>query len=63
MPPDVPDGFTDTIRRKIFGLTGAKLYRVELVAPPRVVGRNTIHAIQAGVRAAVAAPTRAMVGP
>ena len=27
----------------------AKLYRVELVAPPRVVGRNTVHAIQAGV--------------
>ncbi len=27
----------------------AKLYRVELVKPPRVVGRNTVHAIQAGV--------------
>jgi type III pantothenate kinase len=27
----------------------AKLPRVELVRPPRVVGRNTIHAIQAGV--------------
>ena len=27
----------------------AKLPRVELVRPPRVVGRNTIHAIQSGV--------------
>jgi type III pantothenate kinase len=27
----------------------AKLYRVELMPPPRVVGRNTVHAIQAGV--------------
>jgi type III pantothenate kinase len=27
----------------------AKLYRVELVKPPRVVGRNTVHAIQAGI--------------
>jgi type III pantothenate kinase len=27
----------------------AKLYRVELVKPPRVIGRNTIHAIQSGV--------------
>jgi type III pantothenate kinase len=27
----------------------AKLYRVELTKPPRVVGRNTIHAIQSGV--------------
>jgi type III pantothenate kinase len=27
----------------------AKLYRVELVKPPRVVGRNTVHAIQSGV--------------
>ncbi len=27
----------------------AKLYRVELARPPRVVGRNTIHAIQSGV--------------
>lgn len=26
----------------------AKLYRVELTKPPRVVGRNTIHAIQSG---------------
>ena len=26
----------------------AKLYRVELVKPPHVVGRNTIHAIQSG---------------
>ncbi len=26
----------------------AKLYRVELVKPPRVVGRNTVHAIQSG---------------
>ena len=26
----------------------AKLPRVELVRPPRVVGRNTIHAIQSG---------------
>ena len=27
----------------------AKLYRVELVKPPRVVGRNTVHAIQSGI--------------
>ena len=27
----------------------AKLHPVELVKPPRVVGRNTVHAIQAGV--------------
>jgi type III pantothenate kinase len=27
----------------------AKLTRVELVRPPRVVGRNTVHAIQSGV--------------
>jgi type III pantothenate kinase len=27
----------------------AKLYRVELVKPPQVVGRNTVHAIQSGV--------------
>jgi type III pantothenate kinase len=27
----------------------AKLPRVELVRPPRVVGRNTVHAIQSGV--------------
>jgi type III pantothenate kinase len=31
------------------GARTAKLPRVELVRPPRVVGRNTIHAIQAGV--------------
>jgi type III pantothenate kinase len=29
--------------------SAAKLSRVELAAPPRVVGRNTTHAIQAGV--------------
>jgi type III pantothenate kinase len=27
----------------------AKLYRVELVKPPHVVGRNTVHAIQSGL--------------
>ena len=27
----------------------AKLYRVEMAKPPRVVGRNTIHAIQSGM--------------
>ena len=27
----------------------AKLYRVELTKPPKVIGRNTIHAIQSGV--------------
>ena len=27
----------------------AKLYRVEMVKPPYVVGRNTVHAIQSGV--------------
>ncbi len=29
-------------------LKTAKLYRVELVKPPRVVGKNTVHAIQSG---------------
>jgi type III pantothenate kinase len=29
-------------------LRTAKLYRVELVKPPRVVGKNTVHAIQSG---------------
>jgi type III pantothenate kinase len=27
----------------------AKLYRVELVKPPKVIGRNTVHAIQSGI--------------
>lgn len=27
----------------------AKLYRVELIKPPKVVGRNTVHAIQSGI--------------
>lgn len=27
----------------------AKLYRVEMTKPPRVVGRNTVHAIQSGI--------------
>jgi type III pantothenate kinase len=27
----------------------AKLYRVEFAKPPRVVGRNTVHAIQSGI--------------
>jgi type III pantothenate kinase len=27
----------------------AKLYRVELAKPPKVIGRNTIHAIQSGI--------------
>ncbi len=27
----------------------AKLYRVEMTRPPRVVGRNTVHAIQSGI--------------
>jgi type III pantothenate kinase len=27
----------------------AKLYRVELTKPPRVVGRNTVHAVQSGI--------------
>lgn len=27
----------------------AKLYRVELVKPPRIVGRNTVNAIQSGI--------------
>lgn len=31
------------------GARTAKLPRVELVRPPRVVGRNTVHAIQGGV--------------
>ena len=27
----------------------AKLYRVELVRPPKVIGRNTVNAIQSGI--------------
>jgi type III pantothenate kinase len=27
----------------------AKLYRVEMAKPPRVIGRNTVHAIQSGI--------------
>lgn len=27
----------------------AKLYRVEMVKPPKVIGRNTVHAIQSGI--------------
>ena len=27
----------------------AKLYRVEFVKPPKVIGRNTVHAIQSGI--------------
>lgn len=27
----------------------AKLYRVELIKPPKVIGRNTVHAIQSGI--------------
>ena len=27
----------------------AKLYRVELVKPPKIVGRNTVNAIQSGI--------------
>lgn len=27
----------------------AKLYRVELVKPPKAIGRNTVHAIQSGI--------------
>lgn len=27
----------------------AKLYRVELIKPPKAVGRNTVHAIQSGI--------------
>ena len=27
----------------------AKLYRVELVKPPKIIGRNTVHAIQSGI--------------
>jgi type III pantothenate kinase len=30
-------------------LRTAKLYRVELVKPPQVVGKNTVHAIQSGI--------------
>jgi type III pantothenate kinase len=37
------------ISLEALGARTAKLPRVELVRPPRVVGRNTIHAIQAGV--------------
>jgi len=37
------------ISLEALGARTAKLPRVELVRPPRVVGRNTIHAIQSGV--------------
>ena len=40
----------------------AKLYRVELVAPPRVIGRNTVHAIQAGIFFGYAAMVDGLVG-
>jgi type III pantothenate kinase len=37
------------ISLEALGARTAKLPKVELVRPPRVVGRNTIHAIQSGV--------------
>jgi type III pantothenate kinase len=37
------------ISLEALGARTAKLPKVELVRPPRVVGKNTVHAIQSGV--------------
>jgi type III pantothenate kinase len=39
----------------------ARLYRVELVAPPQAVGQNTVHAMQSGIVFGFAGQTDAMV--
>ena len=39
----------------------ARLYRVELVAPPRAIGANTVHAMQSGLVFGYAGQTDAMV--
>jgi type III pantothenate kinase len=39
----------------------ARLYRVELVAPPRAIGQNTVHAMQSGLVFGFAGQTDAMV--
>ncbi len=39
----------------------ARLYRVELVAPPRAIGTNTVHAMQSGLVLGYAGQTDAMV--
>lgn len=39
----------------------ARLYRVELVRPPQVVGRNTVHALQAGLVFGFAAMVEGLV--
>jgi type III pantothenate kinase len=39
----------------------ARLYRVELVAPPRAIGTNTVHAMQSGLVFGYAGQTDAMV--
>lgn len=40
----------------------ARLYRVELVAPPCAIGTNTVHAMQSGLVFGYAGQTDAMVG-
>jgi len=40
----------------------AKLPRVELVRPPKVVGKNTVHAIQAGIVYGYASLVDGLVG-
>ncbi len=39
----------------------ARLYRVEMVAPPRAIGSNTVHAMQSGLVFGYAGQTDAMV--
>ena len=39
----------------------ARLYRVEMVAPPRAIGANTVHAMQSGLVFGFAGQTDAMV--
>ena len=39
----------------------ARLYRVELVAPPRAIGSNTVHAMQSGLVFGYAGQTDAMI--
>ena len=39
----------------------ARLYRVEMVAPPNAIGTNTVHAMQSGLVFGFAGQTDAMV--
>ena len=40
----------------------ARLYRVELLRPPQVIGRNTVHALQSGLVFGFAAMVEGLVG-